>query len=70
MTVLNSIELEGVSAESWRDAAQEALREAAKTLRNIRRIDVLGTSATVDSDGTITEYRAQVRLFFEVEPVR
>lgn len=70
MTVLNSIELEGVSPESWRDAAQEALREAAKTLRNIRRLDVLGTSATVGGDGVISEYRAQVRLFFEVEPIR
>lgn len=70
MSVLNSIELEGVSREGWRDAANEALREAAKTLRNIRRMDVLGTSATVGDDGAITEYRAQVRLVFEVEPAR
>ena len=70
MSVLNSIELEGVSREGWRHAANEALREAAKTLRNIRRMDVLGTSATVADDGTIVEYRAQVRLVFEVEPTR
>lgn len=70
MTVLNSIELEGVSDASWGDAAREALREAAKTLRNIRRMDVLGTSASVGPDGDIAEYRAQVRLIFEVEPVR
>jgi dodecin len=70
VAVLNSIELEGVSREGWREAANEALREAAKTLRNIRRMDVLGTSASVGDDGTITEYRAQVRLVFEVEPTR
>lgn len=69
MPVLNTIELEGVSETGWRQAAQEALREAGKTLRNIRRMDVLGTSARV-GDGGILEYRTQVRLFFEVDPVR
>lgn len=67
MAVLNSIELEGVSPESWRHAANEALAEAARTIRNIQRLDVLGTSATIGSDGAITEYRAQVRLTFEIE---
>ncbi len=67
VAVLNTIELEGVSEESWRDAAQEALREASRTLRNIQRMDVLGTSALVGPDGHITEFRTQVRLTFEVE---
>ncbi len=66
MPVLNTIELEGVSTESWKAAAQEALREAAKTLRQIRRLDVLGTSAVVGTGGVI-EYRTQVRLTFEIE---
>lgn len=69
MAVLNSIELEGVSAESWKAAAEEALREAAKTLRCIRRMDIVGTSATV-VDGDVSEYRTQVRLHFEVETSR
>ncbi len=70
MAVLNSIELEGVSSTGWRAAAHEALREAGRTLRNIRRMDVLGTSATVGEDGEISEYRAQVRLVFEVDTNR
>lgn len=70
MAVLNTIELEGVSDHSWRHAAEEALREAARTLRNIRRMDVLGTSATVDPDGVVSEYRTQVRLTFEVDEHR
>lgn len=65
MAVLNTIELEGVSSESWKDAAEEALREASKTLRNIRRMDILGTSAVVEG-GEVTEFRTQVRLVFEV----
>jgi dodecin len=67
VAVLNTIELEGVSETSWKDAAQEALREASRTLRNIRRMDVLGTSATVGGEGEIEEFRTQVRLTFEVE---
>jgi len=66
VAVLNTIELEGVSDDSWKAAAQEALREAAKTLRNIHRMDILGTSAVVDGEGVI-EYRTRVRLFFEVD---
>ncbi len=69
MPVLNTIELEGVSEQSWRHAAQEALREASKTLRNIRRLEILGTSAVV-ADDAVSEYRTQVRLTFEVEPTR
>src|SRR6266540_1819585 len=34
MPVMNTIELEGSSAESWGAAARAALREAAKTIRN------------------------------------
>lgn len=69
MPVINTLELEGVSAESWGAAAREALREASKTIRNIRRMDILSTSTSV-RDGAITEYRTEVRLFFEVESSR
>jgi dodecin len=67
--VINTLELEGVSGKSWGDAAREALREAAKTIRHINRLEVLGTSTRVE-DGQIAEYRTQVRLYFEVESSR
>lgn len=66
MAVLNTIELTGVSADSWGDAAREALRKASKTIRNISRMEVLDTAAVVD-DGTISEYHTEVRIFFEVD---
>ncbi|QBI18994.1 dodecin domain-containing protein [Egibacter rhizosphaerae] len=69
MAVLNTIELEGVSEVGWREAAHEALKEASKTLRNIQRLDILGTTAVVRDDA-IVEYRTQVRLTFEVESTR
>lgn len=69
MAVINTLELEGVSDTSWGDAAREALKEAAKTIRHINRLEVLGTSTTVQ-EGRITEYRTQVRLYFRVETER
>lgn len=69
MSVINTLDLEGVSTTSWGDAAREALKEAAKTIRNIRRMDVIRTAATV-RDGRIEEYRTEVRIYFEVEPRR
>ena len=69
MGVINTLELEGVSDKSWGDAAREALREAAKTIRHINRMEVLGTGTEVQ-DGRIVGYRTQVRLYFEVEGSR
>ncbi len=66
MSVINTIELEGVSEDGWGAAAREALKEAAKTIRGIRKMDVIGTSAQVN-DKNITEYRTEVRIFFEIE---
>jgi flavin-binding protein dodecin len=69
MSVLNTIDLVGVSDRSWGDAAREALREASKTIRRITKMDVIDTACTVDGD-KIVEYRTPVRLYFEVEPAR
>lgn len=66
MSVLNSIELEGVSTSSWDDAAREAVREAGRTLRKIKRLDVLETGASLDDDDRI-EYRTTIRLYFEID---
>jgi flavin-binding protein dodecin len=66
MPVINTIELEGVSTESWGEAARQALREAAKTIRGINRLEVLSTSTRVE-EARIVEYRTEVRLYFTVE---
>jgi flavin-binding protein dodecin len=69
VAVMNTIELEGVSDKSWGEAAREALREAARTIRGINRMEVLNTSTRVDGD-RIAEYRTEIRLYFTVEQSR
>ena len=66
MAVIKTIDLVGVSPESWRAAAQEALAEASKTIRGIEGMDILETSASV-ADGTIAEYHTHVRIRFRIE---
>ena len=66
MSVIKTIDLVGVSNESWRDGAQQALVEAAKSLRGIEGMDILETSATVE-DGKIAEYHTHVRVRFRIE---
>lgn len=65
MAVIKTIDLVGVSGDSWRDAAHKALDEATKTLRNVEGFDVLETSATVE-DGVITEYHTHIRVRFRL----
>ncbi len=66
MSVAKVSEISATSSQSFEDAIQRGLSRASKTLRHIRRLDVLGTSALVAGDG-IVEYRTQVRLVFEID---
>ncbi len=66
MTVIKIIELIGSSNTSWEEAAKNALKEAAKTVRNIVGMDVIKFSAKI-KDGKIVEYRANVKIAFIVE---
>lgn len=66
MAVVKTIDLVGVSSEGWRQAAQEALAEAAKTLRGIEGMEVLETSCTVEGS-EIKEYLTHVRIKFRIE---
>ncbi len=66
MAVIKTIDLVGVSNESWRDAASQALADAAKTLRGIQGMEVLETSAVVENN-EIAEYHTHVRIKFRIE---
>ena len=60
------ITLIGSSPTSFADAAQNAVSEAAKTLRGITGADVVTMSCEVEGD-RITEYRTTVNIAFAVE---
>jgi flavin-binding protein dodecin len=66
VAVIKTIDLVGVSSESWRDAANQALAEASKTIRGITGMEVLDTSCNV-AEGQITEYLTHVRIKFRIE---
>jgi dodecin len=66
MTMLKVIEVLAESNKSWEDAAQNAVATAAKTVRNIRSINIQNQSAEV-SKGKITSYRVNGKITFELE---
>ena len=66
VAVIKTIDLVGVSVDSWRDAADQALKEASRTIRGIESMDILETSCNV-SDGQISEYLTHVRIKFRIE---
>ena len=59
-------EMVGTSPRSWSDAARQAVATASKTVRNIREIEVVKSTARVDG-GEITEYRVDLKIHFEYE---
>ena len=66
MGVIIIREMVGTSPRSWSDAARQAVATAAKTVRNIRSVEVVKSSADV-RDGEIVEYRVELKLHFEYE---
>jgi len=66
LSVAKVITIIGHSPESFAKAADEAVREAAKTVRSIRGADVISMSADVD-DGRITNFKTTVNIAFAVE---
>ncbi len=66
MAILKVIEVMSQSPNSWEDAAQQAVTEASKTLKNIRSVYIHEQTAVV-ADNRITEYRVNVKLTFEIE---
>ncbi len=65
-TVLKVSDLISTSDKSWQDAVEKGLDRASKTIRNIKGIDVISWKAEVQN-GKITEYRAVMKVAFEVE---
>ena len=66
MSVLKVIEVLSNSKESWEDATKKAVKEASKTIKNIRSVYVNEQSAVVDGD-SVKEFRVNLKITFEVK---
>ena len=67
--VVKVIELLSESTKSWEDAAQNAVSEANKTLRNIRSLYVKEMTAAIEG-GKIAQYRLNSKVTLELEGSR
>ncbi len=66
MAVLKVIEILANSKESWEDATRHAVKEASKTVKNIKSVYIKEQSCVVDGD-QITHFRVNVKVTFEVK---
>ena len=65
-SVYKIIELVGTSSDSWEKAAANAVKQAAKTLRDLRIAEVSELDIQL-KNGKIEAYRAKVKLSFKFE---
>ena len=66
MAILKVIEVLSNSNESWEDATKKAVKQAGKSVKNIRSVYVQDQSAIVNGD-QVTEFRVNLKITFEVK---
>lgn len=65
MAVLKVIEVLANSNDGWEDATRNAVKEASKSVKNIRSVYVNEQSCVVNGEN-ITQFRVNVKITFEV----
>ncbi len=65
-SVYRITEIIGTSAQSWEDAAKNAVEEASKHLRDLRIAEITKLDMKIEN-GRVTAYRARVQLSFKYE---
>jgi len=66
MAILKVIEVLANSNESWEDATNNAVKQASKSVKNIKSVYLNEQSCTV-KDGKVDEFRVNVKITFEVK---
>jgi flavin-binding protein dodecin len=66
MSVVKVVEILAESNEGWEAAAQKAVEEVSKTVKNVTSVYVKDFQAIVE-DGKIVRYRVNVKVSFIVE---
>ncbi|HSP41211.1 MAG TPA: dodecin family protein [Gillisia sp.] len=65
MAIIKVVEIMSNSSKGWEDATRNAVKHAAKTIKNIKSVYVKDQTAVVSGEN-ITEYRVNVKISFEV----
>ena len=65
-SVYKIVELVGTSSESWERAAGAAVRQAARSLRDLRIAEISEFDLVLE-DGKVKAYRAKVKVSFKVD---
>ncbi|MFW5696155.1 MAG: dodecin family protein [Phototrophicaceae bacterium] len=65
-SIAKVIEIIGTSENSWQEAADNALKEAARTIKHISGVQVAQMSADIQ-DGMVKSYRTTLKIAFAVE---
>ena len=66
MSIVKVIEVIASSKKGWDDAAQNAVTEAGKSVKNIKHFYAESLTATVDGKGKIKEFRINGKISFVV----
>ena len=66
MGIYKIIDIVGTSEKSFCDAAKNAVIEASKTVKNIKRAEVTKFDIKVENDN-VKLYRAELNIAFEIE---
>ena len=66
MTIYKIIDIVGISDKSFSDAAKNAVIEASKTVRGIKRAAITTMDIKVEKDKPV-KFRAEVKISFEIE---
>ncbi|QOD59966.1 dodecin domain-containing protein [Polaribacter haliotis] len=65
MAVMKVIEVLANSEKSWEDATKKAVKQASKSVKNIKSVFVQSQSAVVNGDD-VAEFRVNLKITFEV----
>ena len=67
MSVTKVIELSASSPKGIEDAVREGLAKASKTVKNVKGAWVNDIKVSTNEDGSVREWRVNIRINFEVD---
>lgn len=66
MSIIKVIEVIASSEKGWEEATKNAVKEASKTVKNIKSVYVKDQTAVVVGEN-VTEFRVILKISFEVQ---